>query len=256
MTKVQQKLIWAFLVVFCFLVGCLAGLRSTATFPHLGLISSLFVLIAAAPSYVAFVRVQSQKRGLLILLALSIFAYAIEILGVQTSFPYSSFVYNHSLQPLLIAGVPWTTPFGWIPLVLASFVTAAAWVDTKKIFPVVGLATLLLVVFDLALDPGAVRLALWSYTHSGWYHGVPWQNFAGWLLTGSIALLGLRIASRLTLHPGSLFFFLIGPVSLLSFWIGVALSAKQLLPTLIGCLLLTFFTQTWRTKSTKIIASP
>lgn len=41
------------------------------------------------------------------------------------------------------------------------------------------------VACDLALDPVAVVLGLWSWDSPGPYYGVPWLNFAGW---GGVAL--------------------------------------------------------------------
>jgi Predicted membrane protein len=43
----------------------------------------------------------------------------------------------------------------------------------------------------LVLDPAAVSLGIWSYS-KGFYYGVPWSNFAGWILSGSVALMLLE----------------------------------------------------------------
>ena len=45
------------------------------------------------------------------------------------------------------------------------------------------LALILLVSFDLVLDPGAVHMGLWRFLESSLYYGVPWTNFFGWVLT-------------------------------------------------------------------------
>jgi putative membrane protein len=40
---------------------------------------------------------------------------------------------------------------------------------------------------DLVLDPAAVALGLWQYSAAGVYYGVPLSNFAGWILSASVA---------------------------------------------------------------------
>ncbi|MBP7134048.1 carotenoid biosynthesis protein [Patescibacteria group bacterium] len=256
MTLRQRWGLWIGLTALCLVIGILTGLQSSFATPFLGPVSTLFVLIAALPGYRELIRITSLKRGLLILLALSLFAYLIEIVGVQTGFPYSSFTYAQTLRSFLIAGVPWTTPFGWVPLVLASYFVARVWSPQRKGLWIVFWSVLLLVTFDLVLDPGAVRLGLWSYASTGWYHAVPWQNFAGWLLTGTLVLFTLhRALSRTIVQRTNMFAFLIGPAAILSFWTGIALSASMVLPALIGCLLLLFFTFTWQAESTKITPS-
>ena len=252
MTLRQKWSIWIALTIACLLIGVLTGLQSTIAIPFLGPVSTLFVLIAAAPGYRELIRITSLKRGLLILFILSLFAYLIEIVGVQTGFPYSSFAYAQTLRSFLIAGVPWTTSFGWVPLILSSYFATRVWSGQKKGVWMVFWSVLLLIAFDLVLDPGAVWLGLWSYASTGWYHAVPWQNFAGWLLTGALALFTLhRLLSRTIVQRTNVFLFLIGPAAILSFWTGITLSASMVLPTLIGCLLLLFFTFTWQAESTK-----
>ena len=252
MTLRQKWGVWIVLTIACLLMGVLTGLQSTIATPFLGPVSALFVLIAALPGYRELIRITSLKQGLLILFALSLFAYLIEVVGVQTGFPYSSFAYAQTLRSFLIAGVPWTTPFGWVPLVFASYFATRVWSPQRKGVLIVFWSVLLLVALDLVLDPGAVWLGLWSYANTGWYHAVPWQNFAGWLLSGTLALFTLhRVLSRTIIQRTNVFLFLIGPAAILSFWTGITLSASMVLPTLIGCLLLLFFTFTWQAESTK-----
>ena len=256
MTLKQKWIIWIGFIFVCVCIGALTGLQSAVALPFLGLVSTLFVIVAAIPGYYELIRTSSAKTGVSILLGLSLFAYLIEIIGVKTGFPYSTFSYAPSLESFIIAGVPWTTSFGWVPFILASYFVARYWIHQKKSLLIVLISPLFLVTFDLVLDPGAVWLGLWSYGNPGLYYNVPWQNFAGWLLTGTIALFGVHaVLSRITLRQSNVFAFLIGPATLLSFWVGITLSAGQTIPTGIGCLLLLFLTATWKAESTKIRSS-
>lgn len=46
----------------------------------------------------------------------------------------------------------------------------------------------------MVLDPGAVLLEFWSFHAGGWYYNVPWSNFLGRLVSGSV---GMVLASFL-----------------------------------------------------------
>jgi putative membrane protein len=47
---------------------------------------------------------------------------------------------------------------------------------------------------DLVLDPGAVALGFWVYPGGGVYYGVPLSNYAGWVLSATVAVVALDIA--------------------------------------------------------------
>ena len=88
--------------------------------------------------------------------------------------------------------VPWTVAFAWTPLILGAYAVAANLFDSR-ISRVIA-TTLILTVFDVVLDPGAVLLGFWQYDGGGWFYGVPMSNFVGWLvsgLIGSVILEGL-----------------------------------------------------------------
>jgi len=47
---------------------------------------------------------------------------------------------------------------------------------------------------DLVLDPAAVSIGFWAYEAGGLYYGVPWSNYAGWLLSAVVAVAVLDYA--------------------------------------------------------------
>lgn len=160
---------------------------------------------------------------------LSLFAYAIEILGVTTGFPYGNFRYFDGLGPL-IGGVPWLLPFAWIPLLLAVWQIAIR--TTKSLTCQICFSAGALVALDLILDPGAVALKLWKYQAGGVYFDVPWTNFAGWILSGS---LGAWLVSSFLPEPRGRFVYWMLPLaSTLGFWTAVCLRHEYEIPTIIG----------------------
>jgi putative membrane protein len=80
--------------------------------------------------------------------------------------------------------VPWTVPFAWTPLLLASMTLARR--CTAQPYAAILLSALLLVVMDMVLDPGAVAQGFWIWTRPGAYYRVPLSNFMGWFLSGVV----------------------------------------------------------------------
>lgn len=253
MSLLQKRAVWITLLIVSFLIGCFTRWQLGLALPFLSVTASLSVLTAATPGFYQFVRSNPSSRGWLVVFALCAFALGVEILGIQTGFPYGSFAYHPTLQTQLILGVPWTTPFGWLPLVFASFTAAQAITQRQRSYRNVLIGLVILVAMDLVLDPGAVSLGLWQYLKGGLYYGVPLSNFFGWSLTGAIALFFTHKAlSAASARAMPLFTTLIGPASLLSFWLGINTVSKHVIPSFIGAGLLVLFTAIWQARSTKI----
>jgi len=191
--------------------------------------SYLSTFLIALPSAVALFRYLGPRKATLSLLALSAFGYAVEIVGVATGFPYGPFYYGDALGYRLADLVPYLLPVSYAPLVVGA--VAASWGSPRRPLHVLA-AALLLVLMDGVLDPGAASLGFWIWPEGGPYYGVPLSNFAGWLLSGTLAA-ALLLATggwRSTPPPGLLDSALIA----LSFWTGVAALSGMTLPTLLG----------------------
>ena len=193
--------------------------------PELAIISAIFVLVFAWPSYSAIVRWLGAKRGVGLLVVLGVYALVLETVAVKTGVPYGLFSYGPKIGTLLFDAVPWTVPFSWTPLALWALTLSRG-----RIF----LAGALLVGVDLCLDPGAVAQGFWSYAAGGEYFSVPFSNFVGWLLSGSLgAWLGRKCdwtsAPREAMTSGLLS---------IAFWTSVCLNMGLWVPGLIGAGLL------------------
>ena len=187
------------------------------------------------------------RRGLAALAALALFSWLIESLGVATGWPYGRFTYAIGLEPLLFGLVPLALPLFWVPMVLGAWLLAVAGTAGLRDRSRAGallpwlVAVLLLVLLDLIMDPGAVALGFWAWEQPGPWYGVPWINFGGWLLSGtvgiSLAAWGLparRIQPRLAsdgLAWGTLLAFLAfwGPINALHGHVWPTLAAGLLM---------------------------
>ena len=138
------------------------------------------------------------RRAAVGLALLALFAYAIEFVGVTTGWPYGAFAYTADLGPMLGGVVPLSLPLLYLPLVVNGYLLGLALLGRygldggRATRVLAGIAALLLV--DLALDPGAVAVGFWAYDGGGPYYGVPLSNYAGWLLSGAVAVAGVELA--------------------------------------------------------------
>jgi len=117
-------------------------------------------------------------------ITLSLFALFIEYIGLITGWPYGEFVYTGELGYRIAGILPWTVGLSWTPLVIGS--VALVYLTTQKKVLRIVMPALVLVSFDLLLDPSAVSLGLWSYMDGGSYYNVPISNFLGWMFSGLI----------------------------------------------------------------------
>lgn len=127
------------------------------------------------------------------ILAVSLYSYLIEFVGLSTGWPYGDFFYSISLGPM-IHGIPVGLPVFFVPLVLNSFLLVRLY-DIQSFWKRFSLSVGLVLLIDAVLDPAAVALGIWSYG-GGLFYGVPLSNFGGWLLSASICLLVLEYVFR------------------------------------------------------------
>jgi putative membrane protein len=197
--------------------------------------SYISTFLIALPSIVALFRYLGPRRATLSLLALSLFAYAIESLGVATGFPYGRFFYGDALGPTVAGLVPFLLPLSYAPLVVGA--VAAAWGGGSRLLHV-AYAALLLVWMDAVLDPGATSLGFWVWPGGGAYYSVPPSNFAGWLLSGTLATALLLTTGRWSKTPMPA--LLDSAAISTAFWTAVAAFSGLIVPALLGAVLFAY----------------
>lgn len=233
---------WFFLLVVSSLAVFLASITVVdfSSVPDAGTASVLAVVLFAVPSIIAFLRWAGWKRGALALAVVGAAATAVEGMSVLTGFPYGRFSYSDALGPMLFGLVPLALPLSYLPLLIGAF-SVACRLSGKRRLRIVVFSALILVAFDLTLDPGAVTAGLWGWEEPGSYYDVPAANYFGWAITGLVysaamlVLLGERIESRVV-PPG----ISASALLTLSFWTGYLLKTGYLLPGAIGAALIVF----------------
>ena len=197
--------------------------------------SYVSTFLIALPSFVALFAYLGPSRAALSLLALAVFGYAIEMVGVLTGFPYGPFHYGDALGGKILDLVPFLLPVSYAPLVIGA--VAASWGSRSRALWILHSA-LLLTLMDGVLDPGAASLGFWVWPDGGAYYGVPLSNYAGWLLSGVLASALLLAAGRW--HDAPPPGLLDSAVVALAFWIGVSAFSGLAFPALLGAALFAY----------------
>ncbi|CAM3246273.1 carotenoid biosynthesis protein [Rhodothermus bifroesti] len=117
-----------------------------------------------------------------------------ETLGTTYGLPFGSYRYTALLGEKWFGRVPYLIPLSWFVMAVPCFALAYKTFPERRWFGRVLLATYLLVVWDLSLDPAMSYLtSYWTWEEKGLYYGMPLINLAGWALTG----LGIMITLEL-----------------------------------------------------------
>ncbi|MBK7394551.1 MAG: isopentenyl-diphosphate Delta-isomerase [Chloracidobacterium sp.] len=208
--------------------------------PEARFVSGINVILFAIPVFWATVMWLGRRDAVLLFGILGVLALAIETSAMITGFPYGHFGYSELLGYRLFGLTPWTVFLAWTPLVLAAYGIAARLVTGGRLWAVrMILVSIILVVFDLVLDPGAVKIGFWRYEGGGAFYGVPMSNFAGWLFSGAVGAAVLEIFTffRKPLLPA--------PAQLISstffiifFWSAIAFFSGMWIPVMIGMVVL------------------
>lgn len=198
------------IAVFFPLVGAVTLLASAerVLIPEPLVFQPLFVLfgtiVMRLPLIVGLLPLVGRRAAAAIGL-LTLYAYAVEYVGTTTGVPYGVFEYGVDLGPMLLGKVPLGLPIFFLPLVANAYLLCLLLLGDRARsvlvrVPVV-IATVLLM--DLALDPGAVAIGFWTYDLAAaplqmWpydasvgFYGVPLSNYAGWVLSATVAVVTL-----------------------------------------------------------------
>jgi putative membrane protein len=155
----------------------------------------LFGTLVMRLPLIAGVAPLTDRRAAFALVLLTLYAYGIELLGVTTGYPYGAFEYGVELGPMLLGLVPVGLPVFFFPLVLNAYLLVSLLLGERaRSTPLrLGAVVATVLAMDLVLDPGAVALGFWTYDGGGAYYGVPWTNYAGWMLSATIAVLAFDV---------------------------------------------------------------
>jgi len=125
------------------------------------------------------------KTQLTWIACIALFGICIEYIGIRTCVPYGCFTYTDLVWTRFF----WTFPLSLLairPILVVSIIQLIPW---KKYLLRPLIAWIGLMLFDLVLDPVAVKQWLRIYTSETIYtrYNVPWTNFLWRIFTGSVS---------------------------------------------------------------------
>lgn len=144
-----------------------------ALWHHLGIFQSVEqrgvgVIVAIGAIYCFLVLWKSAPtRFPLWCLLIFMTGFSAELLGVHHGVPFGEYSYSEYLGPRLLS-VPLSIGFAWVLVVLLGVGIA------RNGSPL--LSALLVMLFDIVMEPAAIRLGLWSWKAED----IPIQNYLSW----------------------------------------------------------------------------
>lgn len=132
-----------------------------------------------------------------------------ELVGTSTGWPFGDYAYTNFLGTKVLDKVPYTIPFSWFSMGLASYILgshlAASFGTRRRTLWSLLLGAWLLTAWDLVLDPAMahadLRVQFWRWGQEGAYFGMPLRNLIGWSLTGLVFMAASRAVWRRDLVP-------------------------------------------------------
>lgn len=152
-------------------------------------------IIVSGLALFAVLAVRSGTRWLPAFAAIYLISFTAEHVGTGYGFPFSGYEYTMLLGARLGPRVPLVIPMSWF------LMAAPSWVLAREVFPEarawagrILVASLLLVTWDLALDPAmSYMTTYWIWEKTGSFYGMPWVNLLGWFGTGVLIFTALEV---------------------------------------------------------------
>ena len=158
---------------------------------------SLLIITLTLTTLTSLARQLPGQNALLAATIIGVIGAIAHGVGAATAIPFGPFAYTDDSGPRLFNTLSWSVPALWIIIVLNSRGVARLilrpWRKLKNYgFWLIGITTVLVLLFDLAMEPFAARAYhywLWLPTTFPvtWY-GMPLTNSLGWLVTTLLLL--------------------------------------------------------------------
>ncbi|HUE36126.1 MAG TPA: carotenoid biosynthesis protein [Candidatus Acidoferrum sp.] len=187
--------------LLAFLLAAAAALEIVSFFrplPFAGQQDTALILLAAVSTLVSLWRQLPLQNVLLAAFGIIVMGGGLSALGARTNLPFGPFTFASGLGPVFYNALPWTMPLIWVIVVFNSRGVARLilrpWRKNKTYgYRVIGLTAILVLLFDVALDPFASRIKhfwLWSPTALKLtWEGAPLVNFFTWAAVTLLILL-------------------------------------------------------------------
>ncbi len=143
-----------------------------------------------------------NRRFNLILVIIAVLGFLLEMIGVATGLVFGLYHYGDALG-LKINGTPVMIALNWVMLIYATHMIVR-WLKLNKVWRII-LAALLMVIYDINLEPIASCLNMWAWSGGE----IPLQNYIAWFVISIIMLLLLEKEKVQTVNKTGAYLFLV-----------------------------------------------
>jgi bisanhydrobacterioruberin hydratase len=168
----QKKYFQLFFIIFYF-VGVVGIQMATSRQFFIGLIP--YVLLMSFIVILFFHEGPVDKRTILVLFAICLLGFLIEVIGVKTRIIFGNYYYGNGLGIKLL-NTPLMIGINWVMLVYCS----SCVIDRFTIHPVIKIisASMLMLIYDVIVEHIAPGIDMWYWNKNI----VPFQNYLAWFL--------------------------------------------------------------------------
>ena len=131
------------------------------------------------------------RRAAILFAAGTLISLASELIGTSTGLPFGPYSYTTMLGYRIAGLVPFPIPLSWFFMIYCSLaicgrvLPVADDARSKLIWAAAG--GLVLAAWDVSMDPAmSFATTHWVWHVAGPFYGMPWSNWFGWWLTGTI----------------------------------------------------------------------
>lgn len=165
---------------FIVLVHLVGALGMFSPFKDLLLSMTPLVLLLDLILLLAFHK-DWNKTSMIAMLGCGALGFALEVVGVHTGVLFGEYTYGPVLG-LKLFNVPLIIGINWLLLIYVTGTIAGSLVSKtwKKVF----IASFLMVMIDLLIEPVAIQYDYWSWSGGT----IPTQNFVAWFLISAVML--------------------------------------------------------------------
>ncbi|MEJ7809053.1 MAG: carotenoid biosynthesis protein [Gemmatimonadaceae bacterium] len=131
------------------------------------------------------------RRALGLLAVGVLLSLGAELTGTSTGLPFGDYSYTEMLGYRIAGLVPYPIPLSWFFMIYCCLAICGRLLpahdsaDTRMRWALV--AGLVLVAWDVSMDPAmSYATAHWRWHQPGFFYGMPFLNWVGWYLTGTL----------------------------------------------------------------------
>ena len=150
-----------------------------------------YVVLAALAALAHAAARAGWGRALALMGAATLLSLGAELIGTSTGLPFGPYSYTTLLGWRVAGLVPFPIPLSWFYMIYASLAilgrVLAPRDDARGRLAWAALGGLVLAAWDVSMDPAmSFATAHWIWHVQGPFYGMPWLNWFGWWLTGSV----------------------------------------------------------------------